>query len=125
MIEVPSTLRKINNGRVQMILRPKSSINAYLNESLGKIKNGQNVYLLFSSSNSTEDDLVYDTPIKITYRKKWSGLSTGGIIAIIIPLELVLLAVVALAFFVRKSPEPPSNNINNVVEVNSSANIVN
>ena len=111
-----------------MILRPKKALNANLEGTLGKAKGEKNVYLSFVKANSThlDDHLEYAGPINNVYRKKSSGLSTGGIIAIIIPCVLVLLAVAAIAFFVgRKPPEPPTKNITNVAEINYSANIVN
>ena len=126
MVEVPSTLSQLKNGRVQMLLRPKRSIDADLDGTLGKTKTKKTVYLSFPSLNSTADDLEYDAPTNNIYRKKKSGLSTGGIIAIIIPCVLVLLAVAAVAFLLgRKAPEPPIQNINNTAGMNSSTNIVN
>ena len=131
MVEVPSTLNtlKNNKNRVQMILAPKSKINAFLDGTLGKAKGGKNVYLSFDNPNSTEnspDYLNYDTNTNSHYRKKSSGLSTGGIIAIIIPSVLVLFAVVALTFlWGRKSPQPLAQNITNATGINSSDNIVN
>ena len=131
MVDVPTTLSPLNNknNRIQMILRPKSKINAFLNGTLGKTKGGKNVYLSFDSPNSTDyssDYLNFDRDINNYYRKKGSGLSTGGIIAIIIPCILVLLAVAALTFLSsRKAPEALSQNKTNVPGINSSDNIVN
>ena len=141
IVEVPSTLNtlKNNNNRVQMILDPKSKINAFLDGTLGKAKGGKNVYLSakggknvylsFDNPNSTEnssDYLNYDTHTTSHYRKKSSGLSTGGIIAIIIPSVLVLLAAVALTFLLgRKAPQSLAQNITNATGINSSDKIVN
>ena len=73
----------------------------------------------FGENNSTE---LYDYDYR--YKKKSSGLSTGGIIAIIIPSIIVLLGVLGLAMALRnKSPTPPlrdmvnNNNNNNTVGV--------
>lgn len=54
-------------------------------------------------------------PPKVDYKKKSGGLSTGGIIAIVIPTVLVLLGIGALAFFLsrRAVPSPPIKNIGN------------
>ena len=131
MVEVPSTLNtlKNNNNRVQMILDPKSKINAFLDGTLGKAKGGKNVYLSFDNPNSTEnssDYLNYDKHANSHYRKKSSGLSTGGIIAIIIPSVLVLLAVAALTLlWERITPQPLAQNITNATGINSSDKIVN
>jgi len=131
IVEIPSTLNalKNNKNKVQMILAPNSKINAFLDGTLGKAKGGKNVYLSFDNQNSTEnspDYFNYDTHTKSPYRKKSSGLSSGGIIAIIIPSVLVLLAVVALTFLLkRKAPQSLAQNLTNVTGTNSSANIVN
>ena len=56
-----------------------------------------------------------------------NGLSTGGIIAIIIPTCLVLLGVTALAFYLSRKPTPPSpiKNIgNNTIGVASTEAII-
>ena len=111
-----------------MILDPKSKINAFLDGTLGKAKGGKNVYLSFDTPNSTEnspDYLNYDAYTNSHYRKKRSGLSTGGIIAIIITSVLALLAVAILTFlFGRKAPQPLAQNITNATGINSSENIV-
>ena len=54
-------------------------------------------------------------PPKVDYKKKSGGLSTGGIIAIVIPAVLVLLGIGALAFFLsrRAVPSPPIKNMGN------------
>ena len=54
-------------------------------------------------------------PPKVDYKKKSGGLSTGGIIAIVIPSVLVLLGIGALAFFLsrRAVPSPPIKNMGN------------
>lgn len=61
-------------------------------------------------------------------KKKSGGLSTGGIIAIVIPSCVVLLGVAGLAFFLsRRAIPPPSvkNMTNNTVGVASSEAVVN
>ena len=54
-------------------------------------------------------------PEKEAFKKKSGGLSTGGIIAIVIPAVLILLGVGALAFFLsrRAVPSPPIKNMGN------------
>ena len=121
---VPTTLNYKDN-KAKMVLRPRRSIHTdSLDGTLGKIKGGKNVFLSFSGSNST---VSYDAPSNNIYRKRRSnGLSTGGIIAIIIPCVLVLLAVAAVAFFLgRKTPDPQTQNLTNAAGINSSTNIVN
>lgn len=67
------------------------------------------------------------TFIERTYVQKKKGLSTGGIIAIIIPSCIVLLGVSALVFFLSRRPLPtqPIKNIgNNTIGVASSEAVV-
>ena len=66
-------------------------------------------------------------PEKEAFKKKSGGLSTGGIIAIVIPAVLILLGVGALAFFLsrRAVPPPPMKNIaNNTMGVVASSEAV-
>ena len=66
-------------------------------------------------------------PEKEAFKKKSGGLSTGGIIAIVIPALVVLLGVGALAFFLsrRAVPPPPMKNIaNNTMGVVASSEAV-
>ena len=66
-------------------------------------------------------------PEKEAFKKKSGGLSTGGIIAIVIPAVLILLGVGALAFFLsrRAVPPPPVKNIaNNTMGVVASSEAV-
>ena len=66
-------------------------------------------------------------PEKAEFKKKSGGLSTGGIIAIIIPAVIVLLGIGALAFFLsrRAVPPPPMKNIaNNTMGVVASSEAV-
>jgi len=122
--DVPTKLNYIDN-RAKMILRPRRSIHTdSLDGTVGKIDKGKNVFLSFTGSNST---VSYDVPSNNGYKRNSSkGLSTGGIIAIIIPCILVLLAVGAVAFFLgRKTPDPQTQNLTNTGVINSSANIVN
>ena len=64
-------------------------------------------------------------PPKVDYKKKSGGLSTGGIIAIVIPAVAVLLGVGALAFFLSRravpSPPPMKNIANNTMGVVASS----
>ena len=66
-------------------------------------------------------------PEKEAFKKKSEGLSTGGIIAIVIPALVVLIGVGALAFFLsrRAVPPPPMKNIaNNTMGVVASSEAV-
>jgi len=54
---------------------------------------------------------------------KKKGLSTGGIIAIIIPSVIVLLGALALAFMLNRNPSSPPLINNNTIGISSSTNI--
>jgi len=59
-----------------------------------------------------------------SYRSnKNKGLSTGGIIAIIIPSIIVLFGALALAFMLNKNPSSPPLINNNTIGISSSSNI--
>ena len=130
VIDVPGVIT-YSDGEAEMLLTPKRSIKANLDDTIGKIEKGKNIYLKFpdTKGNSTADDLDFKGATNFGYRKNSGGLSTGGIIAIIIPCILVLLAVGAVAFFLgRKTPDPQvqaKTLENNNAGYNSSTNIVN
>ena len=133
--EVPTKIK--NDGKIHIQLEPKDSIDANMNNTLGTINNGKNLYLIFnegSESNikyspnptKTDDDIIGNKTINsanINRKKSSGGLSTGGIIAIIIPCIIVLIAIVALAMFLGKR-NPASQNANlseNTIGINSSS----
>lgn len=64
-------------------------------------------------------------PEKKELKKNSRGLSTGGIVAIVIPACIVLLGVGGLTFFLSRSPIPPppklKNNANNTMGVAASS----
>ena len=74
---------------------------------------GNMVILDFADNQKNANGTIL--PPKVDYKKKSGGLSTGGIIAIVIPAVLVLLGIGALAFFLsrRAVPSPPIKNIGN------------
>ena len=127
IVEIPATLTYKNNDEVELKLTPKRSITSNLSETLGKINDDKNIYLIFDNTNST--DLKYTAPSHQVYQGKKSsgGLSAGGIVAIILPCIAVLLAITAVAYlFGRKQTVvPPTQNIgNNTIGINSSTNVV-
>lgn len=65
---------------------------------------------------------------KQLYKKTSGGLSTGGIIAVIIPCIIILLGVAGLVFFLLKKPAPPVplKNMpnNNTIGIGSSEGVV-
>lgn len=80
--------------------------NIDLNDAYGYYPNQNNKSFLleFNDTNST----TFGRDKDLYYKSSTSGLSTGGIIAIIIPLIIVLLLVLALVFVFRgKSPTAP------------------
>ena len=86
---------------------------ALLNFTTGEERQYSMAILDFSENSKNANGTIL--PPKVDYRKKSGGLSTGGIIAIVIPAVLVLLGIGALAFFLsrRAVPSPPIKNIGN------------
>ena len=124
IVEIPATLTYKNKDEVELKLTPKRSIPSNLNETLGKINDDKNIYLIFEKT-----DLEFTAPSHHIYQGKKSsgGLSAGGIVAIILPCIAVLLAITAVAYlFGRKQTVvPPTQNIgNNTIGINSSTNVV-
>jgi hypothetical protein len=124
--DVPAELTQDGNN-VQFKLDPQYSINSNLNNTIGRINNGgKNLYLVFNGGEKST--LTYSPSGVNSNRAKKSsgGLSAGGIVAIIIPCILVLIAVAALTFFLgKRSPTPPNENMaNNTIGINSSSNII-
>lgn len=122
VMEIPATI--IQDGDVQILLKNiKYPINANINGALGTIDDDKNILLNFDEG---EDSTLNYSPNLMESKKK-GGLSTGGIIAIIIPCILILLGVAALTFFLqRRNPVPLVENIANISNgVNSSSNIIN
>ena len=127
IVEIPATLTYKNNDEVELKLTPKRSITSNLSETLGKINDDKNIYLIFDNTNST--DREYTAPSHHIYQSKKSsgGLSGGEIVGIILPCIAVLLAITAVAYlFGRKQTVvPPTQNIgNNTIGINSSTNVV-
>ena len=113
--------KKDDNSEYYYYLSCKSSqsLVTNLNNAYGYYVDEKNKSILvdFRDENSTTIDNVYYQQNKSSKR----GLSTGGIIAIIIPSIIVLLGVLALVIALRsKSPVPPLKdmvNPNNTVGV--------
>ena len=97
--------------------------NTDLNYAIANITTKDKIFIIdfMEGENSTI------LPEKEVYKKNSGGLSTGGIIAIIIPAVIVLLGVGGLAFFLSKRavPPPPVKNIaNNTMGVVASSEAV-
>ena len=74
-------------------------------------------------SNATESTTVNQTIYN--NKRSSSGLSSGAIVAIILPCIAALLIVTALVFLFRSKPSAPLQNINNkTIGLSSSSNIV-
>ena len=107
--------------------QPNSAINTDLNNAYGYYANYADQGLLIKFSNPNSTKLEY---YRENYRiKTSSGMSTGGIIAIIIPTIIILLAVVGLVMAMRsKTPPPPLKGLNNnsvgVIGIGSSQSVV-
>lgn len=106
-----------------------SNINTDLNNAYGYYAdhNDQGLFIKFSNPNQTTLDYNYRK--NIINARKSSGLSTGGIIGILIPTIIVLLAVVGLVIAIRRRAPPPllkdlNNNTPGVIGVGSSQTVV-
>ena len=119
--EIPAKLKGSEELNIQ--LDPKYSIKENLNNTIGKIDKGKNIYLVFKKG---ENSNLIQPGSDIYLPKKSSGLPTGGIIAIVIVCILLLIGALIFIFFMRKSsPAVVNNNIidnttssNNVIKLN-------
>jgi hypothetical protein len=90
------------------------ALNTNLNDSIGYYNNDNKKLLKIefpeeSNSTTVESPIYYQ-------RKKSAGLSTGGIVAIIIPTIIILLGIAGLVFLLRNknaNPNPPLSNMEN------------
>ena len=106
-----------------------NGIKTNINNVYGYYVNQYSDFIInFANPNST--DINYEE--YIPHRRKKSGMSTGGIIEIIIPLVIVLLGVVALIMAIKmRTPTPPlkeiagNNNTVGVAGMASSETVVN
>lgn len=98
-----------------------------LNLTLGFIPNNEFLLVMFDKGEDSIVNHTNDPNGHQYYSKKKSGLSTGGIIAIIIPCVLVLLGATALAFAYKRNI-PPTQGValgnNTLGAANSSTNVV-
>jgi hypothetical protein len=110
-----------SDGYVLDCENPKMISNFDLNNTLAKTNGSEKLIIQFppdvQSKITTTSSGYYNS-------KKKKGLSTGGIIAIIIPCLIVLLGALAVAFMLNRnqSPEPKLIN-NNTIGIASSTNI--
>ena len=116
--KIDCTYKDLNKpeNKYSITLNTESKLNENLHEQIGKINDQQTVILDFADGLGDTDPTTYN-------KKSSSGLSTGGIVAIVIPCIAVLLAAAGLAFIMgNRNTKPPMQNIeNNTIGVNSSA----
>ena len=118
---VPCDFENINVNVYNLTLSPTKKIDANLHEQI--VINGDQIAILnFVAGNGN----VAWPPSNKMIKKSSSGLSTGGIVAIVIPCIAVLLAVAGLAFILGNKTKPPVQNIENTtIGINSSSEIKN
>ena len=112
--------------------RSFEALNANLSDTIGYFENNNSKIFKIEFPKGNNDTTIETTINTQNYypNKKKSGMGTGGIIAIIIPSVLILLGIIALAFFLRsKTPNPPlkdmgNNNTIGVVGTGSSQTVV-
>ena len=112
-----------SDGYVLDCENPSIVNNLDLNNTLAKANGNEKLIIQFPSDVQSKIGTTSSGYYNINSRKK-KGLSTGGIIAIIIPSIIVLLGALALAFMLKgnQNPEPQLIN-NNTVGITSSTNI--
>lgn len=119
---VPYTYSK-NDVKDILTLDNKDSINTDLNKQMGRINDDKSFILEFADVYANPN---FNSTEIIRRKSSSSGLSTGGIVAIVIPCIAVLLAVAGLAFILGNRTKPPMQNIENTtIGINSSATINN
>ena len=119
---VPYTYSK-NDDKDILTLDNKASINANLHEKMGRINDNKSLILEFADGQGNPN---FNSTEIVRRKSSSSGLSTGGIVAIVIPCIAVLLAVAGLAFILGNRTKPPMENIENkTIGINSSAAINN
>ena len=119
---VPYTYSK-NDDKDILTLDNKASINANLHGKMGRINDDKSLILEFADGQGNPN---FNSTEIVRRKSSSSGLSTGGIVAIVIPCIAVLLAVAGLAFILGNRTKPPMENIENkTIGINSSAAINN
>lgn len=119
---VPYTYSK-NGAKDILTLDNKASINTDLNGNMGRINDNKSLILEFAGGYGNPN---FNSTEIVRRKSSRSGLSTGGIVAIVIPCIAVLLAVAGLAFILGNRTKPPMENIENkTIGINSSAAINN
>ena len=119
---VPYTYSK-NDDKDILTLDNKASINEDLNGKMGRINDNKSLILEFADGHGNPN---FNSTEIVRRKSSSSGLSTGGIVAIVIPCIAVLLAVAGLAFILGNRTKPPMENIENkTIGINSSAAINN
>jgi len=103
----------------RLTLDNKVPINTDLHGQIGRINNDTSFILSFTDRTGNPNYNFTET--EIIKRSSSSGLSTGAIVAIVIPCIAVLLAAAALAFILGNRTKPPMQNLDNTVGVNSSS----
>ena len=114
-----------NSDDYKLICNPTSSFQANLDKSF-VLNNNSHLILSFNDTKSGNVDFSSSKNENHPYLKRSGGLSTGGIIAIILPCIAALIAVVAITFLLgKKTVPPPIQNLgNNTIGINSSTNAV-
>ena len=114
------------NANCDLICTMGKTANTDLNMTLGFMPDDEFLLIDFDENETSVIDHTKDYQNQSHHRSK-KGLSTGGIIAIIVPCVLVLLGVTALAFAYKKTPPPPQGvalGNNTLGAANSSTNVV-
>ena len=113
------------NKKYQLVCSSNKKIKAHLEGVMGKTSSDKPLLIHMADANNDLVDLDSSSKLNHIYPKASSnGLSTGGIIGIIIACCVALIAAAVAAFLCARKPRPPVQEIN-TLESNSSNSIKN
>ena len=130
IINISCNYKKIEStsSKYKLTCNPQRKFEGKLHLSTGKLNSTDNILLSFDDEK--EGDIVF-TPTNRIIRKNSGGLSTGGIVAILIPSIILLLAIASVAYITSRKKDILSTPLknkeinNNSVGVVSSTDVVN
>jgi hypothetical protein len=123
IINISCNYKKIEStsSKYKLTCNPERKFEGKLHLSTGKLNSTDNILLSFDDEK--EGDIVF-TPTNRIIRKNSGGLSTGGIVAILIPSIILLLAIASVAYITSRKKDILSTPLKNKEINNNSVGIV-
>lgn len=123
IINISCNYKKIEStsSKYKLTCNPQRKFEGKLHLSTGKLNSTDNILLSFDDEK--EGDIVF-TPTNRIIRKNSGGLSTGGIVAILIPSIILLLAIASVAYITSRKKDILSTPLKNKEINNNSVGIV-